>query len=51
VACITKGGTGGAITTMIFRSRHHFDVAIRSEADDNSPRIPHAEEEKDQGYG
>jgi len=51
VAGLSKGGVGGAFTTMLFRSRHHFDVAVRSEAYDHPPSIPNAKEKPDQGNG
>ncbi len=36
---------------MLFKSRHHFDVAVRSEAYDHRPSIPNANEKPDQGNG
>jgi hypothetical protein len=41
----------GAFTTMLFGSRHHFDVAVRSEAYDQHPGIPNTKEKPDQGNG
>ena len=51
MAGLTEGGVRGAFTTMLFRSRHDFDVAVRSEAYDQRPGIPNAKEKPDQGNG
>jgi len=51
MASLFKGIVGGAFTTMLFSSRHDFDVAVRSEAYDQRPSIPNAKEKPDQGNG
>ena len=51
VAGLSRGVVGRAFTTMLFRSRHHFDVAVRSEAYDHGACIPNGKEKPDQGNG
>lgn len=49
VASVTEAGRGGAVTTVIFSSRNHFHMPVRSEADDHGPWISDAKEKPDQG--
>jgi hypothetical protein len=44
---------GGTFTTMISGSRNHFDMAVRSEANNDCPGISQAENkhEQDEGNG
>jgi len=51
VVALSKGGVGRAFTTMLFRNRYDFDVAVRPEAYDKRPRVPYAKQKPDQGNG